>query len=100
TIQLWAYAILMGLGFGGLLPTMSMLASTNFGLSSYSIIFGMLTLAQSTGHAVGPLYAAYMFDAIGSYNLPFTIFLTLYAVSIPAILSVRHPKSFVYDKDI
>jgi MFS family permease len=95
TSQLWVYAILMGLGFGGLLPTMSMLVSTNFGLSSYSIIYGMLTLAQSTGQAAGPLYAGYMFDTTGSYNLPFNIFLILYIVSIPAILAVRRPAAFV-----
>jgi len=98
TQQLWAYAILMGLGFGGLLPTMSMLTSTNFGLASYSVIFGMLTLAQSTGHAFGPLYAGYMFDSTGSYSFPFQIFLILYCVSIPAILAVRRPASFVDDR--
>ncbi|GAI50189.1 unnamed protein product, partial [marine sediment metagenome] len=42
---IWLYAIILGLGAGGWLPTMSMMINTNFGLTSYGAIFGMITLA-------------------------------------------------------
>ncbi|MFC2016962.1 MFS transporter [Chloroflexota bacterium] len=90
---IWLYAIVMGLGVGGWLPTMSMLISTNFGLASYGAIFGIITLAQNIGTATGPLMAGYMYDAMNTYHWAFLIFLALYTAAIPAILAVRRPKS-------
>ncbi len=89
----WLYAIMVGLGAGSWLPTMSLLTSTNFGLASYGAIFGMVSLLQSIGTATGPLLAGYMYDAMNSYHWAFIIFLSLYAIALPAILVLRRPKS-------
>jgi MFS family permease len=91
---IWANALMLGLGAGSWLPTMSMLISTNFGLVAYGSIYGVINLAQSLGVSTGPLLAGYMFDVTGGYHWAFIIFLALYAVSIPAVLAVRRPKSF------
>jgi OFA family oxalate/formate antiporter-like MFS transporter len=96
---LWAYAILMGLGLGGWLPTMSVLTSANFGLVSYGIIFGVVNLIHSTGSSIGPLFAGYIHDTTLSYNLAFTIFLALFAVSISTALAIRRPKALSMIKD-
>ncbi|MFH1169933.1 MAG: MFS transporter [Chloroflexota bacterium] len=88
----WVYAVTMGLGMGSWLPTMSMLTSSNFGLAYYGAIFGVITLAQSTGSAIGPLMAGYMYDAMQTYHWAFVIFIGLSAVSIPAVLLVRRPR--------
>ena len=72
---------------------MSMLVSTNFGLSAYGAIYGMVTLVQSAGIATGPLMAGYLYDTMNSYHWAFIIFVALYAVAIPAVLLVRRPKS-------
>jgi len=90
---LWLYAIVIGLGMGGWLPTMSMLASTTFGLTSYGAIFGTLMLLQNIGGAAGPLMAGYMYDAMNTYHWVFIIFLALGAVAIATILMTRRPKS-------
>ncbi len=89
---IWIYAIILGLGAGGWLPTMSMLINANFGLTSYGVLFGMMTLVQSVGGAIGPPFAGFMFDAFGGYQAAFIILLALYAVALPAILAVRRPK--------
>ena len=89
----WLYAIILGLGAGGWLPTMSMMVNTNFGLTSYGAIFGMISLAQAVGGALGPLFGGYMYDTMNTYQWAFTIFLALYAVAITTILGVRRPKS-------
>jgi len=91
--MIWLYVALIGLGAGGWLPTMSMLVSTNFGLAAYGTIFGVINIAQSIGVATGPLMAGYMYDTMGTYHWAFIIILALFAVSIPAILAVRRPKS-------
>jgi MFS family permease len=90
---IWLYALVLGLGSGGWLPTLSMMVSRNFGPASYGTIFGMVSLAQATGVAAGPLFGGYMYDTMNTYQWAFVIYLCLYAVAIPTVLSVRRPKS-------
>ncbi len=89
---MWLYAIIMGLGVGSLIPTMSILISANFGLASYGAIYGMISLAQTLGSSVAPSVAGYMYDATGTYHQVFIIFAIVNTVGIPAILAVRKPK--------
>jgi len=89
--MLWLYAVVIGLGVGGWLPTMSMLVSTNFGLASYGAIFGMVSFSQSLGAATGPVLAGYLYDAAGNYQQVFIIWFAAYAVSILSVLLVRRP---------
>ena len=90
--MLWSYALLFGFSLGSWLPTMSILTSTNFGLRSYGTVFGLLSFFQCIGVASGPFIAGYIFDITDSYHNAFTIFLLLYAVSIPAVLLIRKVK--------
>jgi len=92
-VILWSYVVVIGLGVGSWLPTMSMLISTNFGLAAYGSLFGIVTLSQNIGTSTGPLMAGYMYDATGSYQWAFIIFIILYAIAIPTILAVRRPKA-------
>lgn len=90
---IWLYAIMMGLGIGSWLPTMSIITSTNFGLASYGAIFGAVSVAHAIGSATGPLMAGAMYDSMNTYYWAFVIFIALYLIAIPAILAVRRPKS-------
>ena len=89
---IWTYALLFGLGAGAWLPTLSVLASVNFGLLYYGAVFGALNMAQSMGTATGPLFAGLMHDATGSYIGAFTVAAVLLFLCIPAILLVKRPK--------
>lgn len=91
-VLIWAYALLLGFGLGSWLPTMSMLVSTTFGLAYYGSVFGVIAFVESVGTSIGPLFAGLMFDATGTYYYAFVTFAALYAVAIPAILFVRHPR--------
>ena len=97
--RVWLAALILGLGVGSWLPTLSMLVSTNFGLTAYGTIYGLMNFAQSFGIAAGPLTAGNIFDATGSYYWAFIVFLALYAVSIPSVLLVRRPKSLANGKE-
>jgi MFS transporter, OFA family, oxalate/formate antiporter len=87
----WLYAITMGLGIGSWLPTMSMLVSGYFGLAHYGTIFGVITIPYAVGSAIGPLAAGRMYDASGTYDQVFILFLALFFVSIATILVTRPP---------
>ncbi|MFC2032582.1 MFS transporter [Chloroflexota bacterium] len=91
--MIWLYTILMGVGAGGWLPTMSMITSSNFGLASYGTIFGLVAMTQGLGTALGPLVAGQMFDAMQTYSGVFIMFAVLYMIAIPAMLAVRRPKT-------
>jgi MFS family permease len=88
----WTYALVLGLGVGAWLPTLSMLASTQFGLLYYGAVFGALNMAQSTGTATGPLFTGMWYDAMGSYVGAFTIAAVLLTIAIPTILLVKRPQ--------
>ena len=92
-VLIWLYTILKGFGTGSWMSTMSMLTSTTFGLASYGVIFGMVNILMSTGNAIGPLLAGYMYDITGSYRGAFIVFIVALALAIPTILVVRRPKS-------
>ena len=89
---LWFYAIIMGLGLGSWMPTLSMIISTNFGLVAYGAILGMVFLFQNIGIATGPLLAGYLYDMTNTYQWAFVVFLILFVVAILAALAVRRPK--------
>jgi len=92
--MLWLYAIMIGLGMGCWLPTMAMFISTNFGLSSYGAIFGVFAFVQAFGVSIGPLVVGQMYDTMNTYHWAFILLASLYAISIPAVLAMRRPKSF------
>ena len=87
----WLYAVMMGIGIGSWLPTMSMLVSDYFGLAHYGAIFGALTISFSVGSALGPLVAGKMYDSAGNYDAVFVLFLVLFVVSVVSILVARRP---------
>jgi MFS family permease len=83
-----SYALMLGLCVGSWLPAMSMNVSRTFGLASYSVIFGAISLIFTFGGALGPTVAGIMYDYNQSYNLAFIISMALYGITIPAILLV------------
>ena len=87
----WLYAVMMGLGLGSWLPTMSMLTSGYFGLANYGAIFGAITIPYAVGSAVGPLVAGRLYDSSGSYTGVFVVFLVLFAIAIVSTLVCRRP---------
>ena len=88
---IWAYALVLGLGVGAWLPTLSILASSNFGLTFYGAVFGVLSMAPSIGAATGPFFAGLMYDATGTYFWTFITFGAVFAISIPTILLMKRP---------
>jgi MFS family permease len=90
--MVWLYAGIMGLGMSTAILTQSLLISTNFGLASYGVIFGVVSLVYNVGSVAGPLAAGYMYDITNAYHLVFIIFIVLGLIAIPAVLMTRRPK--------
>ena len=92
TAIIWFYAFAIGAGGGSWLPIMSMYISRNFPMKYYGSLIGIVNFIFSIGVATGPLFAGYLFDLKGSYQLAFTIFLACYATAaILGFLSKSKP---------
>jgi MFS family permease len=91
TWLIWTYTTLLGLGVGGWMTSMSLLASSNFGLLAYGAIYGVFMAFQSTGAAVAPIFSGYFYDRTGSFDMAFITTLAIIAVGLLAILALRRP---------
>jgi cyanate permease len=66
-----------------------LIVAETFGVAHMAQIWGMLMLALLPGGALGPIFAASLYDRLGSYELAFTTFAALNAVSLGLLCFVR-----------
>jgi MFS family permease len=74
--ELWhfyIFALLFGLAWGGVGVVQVTLIAEFFGPKSLGAIIGSLEFMLTTGGAIGVFVAGSLFDALGSYNIPFII---------------------------
>lgn len=90
--QLYIFAILFGLFYGGGTSIMPVLVAENFGLASYGEIFGYIMLAFTFGIATGPVITGYIFDITQSYYWAFVMFIWALCLAIIAAYFARIPK--------
>jgi MFS family permease len=81
-VAIWIYAFSIGIGGGTWLPIMSMYINRSFPIQHYGTLFGIVNFCFSIGVACGPLFAGFLFDIYGSYNMAFKIFLGCYVAAI------------------
>lgn len=94
---IWVYGIFVGLATGGGNTILPILVSTNFGLVSYATVFGIFYFFQLSGAAVGPMFAGYIYDELGTYHWAFVAIIIAMALAIPLFLAARRP-TFPSDK--
>jgi OFA family oxalate/formate antiporter-like MFS transporter len=82
TAAIYVVAALIGIGYGGGIVSVPVVAGRCFGLSSLGKIFGLIMLFNAIGGTVGPILAGYLFDITGSYQWSFLV------VSLAAFVAV------------
>ncbi|MFC1956106.1 MFS transporter [Chloroflexota bacterium] len=70
---IYIFAVVFAFGYGSCSVSQPPLVAKLFGLNSHGAIMGVVTLGYSTGAAVGPLIAGYIFDINGSYQGAFLV---------------------------
>lgn len=65
--------VIFAIGYGAHVAQQSPAAAKMFGLTSLGSIFGVLTLGLTSGIAVGPVLAGYIFDVSGGYKFAFIV---------------------------
>ena len=90
--ELWMFylfAVVYGLGHGGLFTVISPIVAEYFGISSHGALFGIVLFITMVGGAIGPVIAGYIFDTTGSYSLAFWICTSVGALALVLILTLR-----------
>lgn len=71
--RLFLFASIFGLAYGGCAVSGSPLIAELFGLRSHGMILGFIGVAYTSGAAIGPFLAGYIFDINGNYQLAFLV---------------------------
>jgi MFS family permease len=71
--MLYCFAAVYGLAHGGFFTAISPLVAEWFGIGAHGALFGIVVCFGTTGGALGPLLAGWLFDHSGSYTSTFRI---------------------------
>lgn len=83
--MLYVFAILFGIAYGGLSPSVTAMISDSFGTRHIGSIMGILDIGWVIGAAAGPALAGYIFDVTGKYFLAF-LFLAIAALILAILI--------------
>jgi len=90
--ELWmfyVFALLFGLAWGGIGPSMAAIIGDTFGLGQMGAILGVLDAGFNIGAAVGPLVGGFVFDVRQSYFLAFLLGVLVMLVATVFVLLIR-----------
>lgn len=83
--------IFYGLTIGGILTLQAVVWPDYFGRPFLGTIRGFATVLQSTGAALGPLLAAWLYDLQGNYNIAFSLLAAAFLVAALFMLVATPP---------
>jgi len=67
----YLFAVVLGIGFGGRTPMTTAIRGVYFGRKAFASITGVSMIPMNILLLVFPLFSGIMFDAVGSYAVPF-----------------------------
>ncbi|MBI2847735.1 MAG: MFS transporter [Chloroflexi bacterium] len=81
--------VLLGIGFGGLIPLRPVLQIEFFGMRSFASIQGLMMIFVTVGGILSPPFAGLMFDRFQTYRLAFIILSVVTALAIPTMMLLK-----------
>lgn len=92
---IWVAVITFGLGWGGVYTMLQLTVMNTFGTRDAGKILGTITILDALGGGLGIWLTGVMFDATGSYELPFAVFSGLVVFALVCLTQVRPQPNFV-----
>ena len=87
-----AYALVFGLGFGARGPIITAMASQIFPGRRFGVIYGILSVGNGLGGALGPWFGGALHDLTGSYRVAFLITVLFCAMGAVCFWLARPPR--------
>ena len=86
---IWIAVVTFGLGWGGVYTVLQLTVMNTFGTRDAGKILGTITVLDATGGGLGIWLTGVIYDATGSYEIPFMIFAGLILIALAALTRVR-----------
>ena len=86
---IWIAVVTFGLGWGGVYTVLQLTVMNTFGTHDAGKILGTITVLDATGGGLGIWLTGVIYDATGSYEIPFLIFAGLILIALAALTRVR-----------
>ena len=86
------FAVLLGIGFGGRSPLTTAIRGIYFGRRSFASITGVSMIPMNALLLGAPLFAGYMYDTTGSYDIPFITIAIVSLLGSSLFLLLGEPK--------
>ena len=85
----YVFAVIFGLGYGGVAALMSPVLAELFGLREHGIILGVAVFAFAAGGTIGPVMMGRIFDISSSYQTAFIVLATIAVTGVILTSLVR-----------
>jgi MFS family permease len=85
------FLLTYGPGYGGPIPLRPALQADYFGTGNFGTIMGLMVLVTMVGGLMSPVFAGWLFDVTGSYQLAWQLFALVTLPAIPLILLAKPP---------
>ncbi len=92
TETLFLFAVLLGIGFGGRTPVTTSIRGVYFGRKAFAAITGISMVPMNILLFIAPLFAGYMRDATGNYDLAFLTIALVCLIGSGLFLLLGDPK--------
>jgi len=97
---LYVYAVTHGLTMGGWAPLMNVVWAVYYGRQHLGAIRGLVTPVGNIFGAITPMWCAWMYDRIGSYDLPFSALAASWVVGGIIMFFATPPKPPILTKEM
>lgn len=92
SFMVWLYALLFGFSMGGVVVLMPMVVGKYWGLKSYSVLLGIIWVANAAGGSSGTYVSGLIYDYLGSYHYALYLFIGSYILAIIIFFLAGSPK--------
>ena len=89
----WAFVVVFGIGQGMTVTAPIALFAFYYGPQSFATLYSLYMGMLRIGTAVGPIFAAFIFDTVGSYTIAFTVAMAALLVGAVLVLFCPPPKT-------
>ncbi|HEU5349202.1 MAG TPA: MFS transporter [Ktedonobacterales bacterium] len=86
-----AYVIVYGAGFGAVSPLRASVMAEQFGRRAYGVITAIQGVPVALAAALGPLFAGWLYDGLGDYNLALGLCAGTFVLAAVAVGLTRRP---------
>jgi sugar phosphate permease len=92
--MVWVYVTLFGFAMGGVIVLLPLAVGHFFGLASFGVIMGALSLILAVGNASGAYISGLIYDFLGSYHYAMIAYMGLYLIAILCIFLTGKPRKY------